>query len=937
MKIYIYSNVKILCKIQYLFTYVNFTPIYIHNLLQVPKNEYILIFNKIYNPKKKFLNEIIKIIKEDKGFTYLSKDKEIYITNNTNIIDGIVYIKKKNNYKILFDEKSNKHEHIIIRMNDYNQEYLYLLKNYMISYSSILDKDYSFEAYKILHSDEVKTAYCIVYTINDIMDLTKVNNINYKNHRIVIVPKNLDCYDMKVLKIHCYKNNYILLDKITSLRYLWFERIVFINNKTPLSEDVFKKLDELHESFEVVNLTKLISVTAKTLVYYEIDNINIKNSKITYPSNDNDFELLYNKIVENKLLQCKGYDIIYDCIEKMSYKNQQTMSKLLSMAVLCKRNVLSQSIININKEDYKILFDWFLLFKSANKQITTDGSEIDYTPLMKKIGCDFLQHVVDKDIYMNDKNIINSIVNVYDVFIKIIDTNVYNALISVTKYLSKYITYAQTKSMIQMLLPHVSRAPDIKSFISLVEIIYPDFTIEKLLELYPNDSGAVELFISLTCNFSATDNLKTNVFDKRFKIKQNLELLLANNNITTQGLDTIISLNTGNFFMSYHGVSSKDIFILKCKLIRKICPELNYSINTEFKNKKIQVCFISSFLTRQHSVYKDRHQVIKQMADNPLFDVYFLTIDELRHDIKPSFGNAKHLQINRNLVEAKTLLNSMKLDAIVYCEIGMDPFFYLLAFMKLAKIQINTWGHSDTSGIDTIDYFFSSKYYEQEYNDAQNNYSEKLILLNSLCTYYINPVTKYPNLPFKSRYYYGFNDNSVIYFCGQSLFKFNQTYYQYIINIMNNNDRAVLLMLNGDNKIDFIKNINHDIINRIHWFNGMSHPDYLNLMNISNVVLDTYPFGGCNSSLEAFALGKVVVTQPSPMINGRFTKGFYDKMKLSHYVTNSMEEYIEFARKLIDSNYREMIENEIKNNRDVLFNDIETVEDWTHKIIELLN
>ena len=56
MKIYIYSNVKILCKIQYLFTYVNFTPIYIHNLLQVPKNEYILIFNKIYNPKKKFLN-----------------------------------------------------------------------------------------------------------------------------------------------------------------------------------------------------------------------------------------------------------------------------------------------------------------------------------------------------------------------------------------------------------------------------------------------------------------------------------------------------------------------------------------------------------------------------------------------------------------------------------------------------------------------------------------------------------------------------------------------------------------------------------------------------------------------------------------------------------------------------------------------------------------
>lgn len=41
----------------------------------------------------------------------------------------------------------------------------------------------------------------------------------------------------------------------------------------------------------------------------------------------------------------------------------------------------------------------------------------------------------------------------------------------------------------------------------------------------------------------------------------------------------------------------------------------------------------------------------------------------------------------------------------------MDPKSYFMAHLKLAKIQINTWGHSDTSGIETIDYFFSSKYH----------------------------------------------------------------------------------------------------------------------------------------------------------------------------------------------------------------------------------
>ena len=58
----------------------------------------------------------------------------------------------------------------------------------------------------------------------------------------------------------------------------------------------------------------------------------------------------------------------------------------------------------------------------------------------------------------------------------------------------------------------------------------------------------------------------------------------------------------------------------------------------------------------------------------------------------------------------------------------------------MAPIQINTWGHSDTSGNRAIDYYMSSKYFElSDYEKAQSHYSEKLILLDSLCTYYYHP------------------------------------------------------------------------------------------------------------------------------------------------------------------------------------------------------
>ena len=37
---------------------------------------------------------------------------------------------------------------------------------------------------------------------------------------------------------------------------------------------------------------------------------------------------------------------------------------------------------------------------------------------------------------------------------------------------------------------------------------------------------------------------------------------------------------------------------------------------------------------------------------------------------------------------------------------------YKIAFHRIAPIQINTFGHSDTSGLPNIDYFISSKYFE---------------------------------------------------------------------------------------------------------------------------------------------------------------------------------------------------------------------------------
>ena len=937
--IYIIVNNNLKNNIKYIFSLTKqLNPIIITDMEIVnnlPENTYVLIFNKFYNPKKNFSNILVDIINNDKGFYFLSKDKNIFITNNIKYENKTLNIKKEKKYNYIFDVKSNKYEHIGMDNKEYTNEDNELLIDYYKSYSNIFTKDYSYDSFKILHNEIMKNSYYIVYRIKDIMDLSNLPKLKYYNHRIIITYTNLDVISMTCLKNYCKQNKYKYTKNkniLNKLKYLWFEKIIFMNYKSELNDMIIEELNEMHNCFLFINKYNLKSIRGDFLPY--LTDLDFKPSHFTYPSSDIESTLLYNKIVEVKLLTIKGYDRIYEELMMIKNKKPDIMNKLLSMAVLCNRIPPTQEMrLQLENTNIEVLFQWFLLLQDhkPNKQI-------DYTNLVKKIGSNILDVIINKDLLANNIKLYTVIIKIFDKLLLIIDKETMSKLIELSIYLNKYAKPEQIKQIILLLMPCVARYEVIPIFTKLLETVYPNFVYTDLLKLFPNNSSLVDLLVNITTHFSPNDNLDCDIFDKRKKIEDNLIKLLEEDRLGKYNLTQIMSLAPNNFFLSYHGVPSKNIFELKYKLFKKICPELNYKTDLSLiNNNKIRVCFISSMLNRYHSVYKDRHQVIKSLSLNPKFEVYFITLDDLSPEVINSYGYAQHVKVEQNLCKSKKLLTDMKLDIIVYCEIGMEPYFYLLACMRLAKVQINTWGHSDTSGLDTIDYFFSSKLYELEYKKSQTHYTEKLVLLNSLCTCYINPYTKYKNTKFNDRYSYGFNDSTVIYFCAQSIFKFNKIYYDYIIQIINSNPNAILLMMKNDYQSIFIKNLNHSIVSRIHWMPPMHHKDYMNLINISDIVLDTFPFGGCNSSLEAFSLGKVVVTQPGQMINGRFTKGFYTKMGLKKYIMNSKKEYVDFAIKLANKEFRESIEKQIIEKSNVLFEDKETLDEWADKLIELHN
>ena len=449
-------------------------------------------------------------------------------------------------------------------------------------------------------------------------------------------------------------------------------------------------------------------------------------------------------------------------------------------------------------------------------------------------------------------------------------------------------------------------------------------------------------------------NHKEDIIKHNNRVHNNLDKLLHFCQTTPQyifknvdNFRKILILNY-NYYHVYNGLNNKDLYIKISKLWKILCPDLIYNFNYKKSSDKIKIGFASSFILLNQSVCRDRIGIIRSLINDPNYEVFIFTNNSKEESIFDvainTIGFKNKIVIPDSLEETRKIISNYNLDILVYPEIGMDIFFYLLAFSRLAHVQINTWGHSETSGIDTIDYYFSSKYYE--YEGSEKNYSEKLICLDSMCTHYysLRIFDFYPHICNMSkesiRIEYNLPKICNIYGIFQTVFKYHPDTITMIKNILYTDPKAIIIMLNySELEERFIDYLDYNLAyhsNRVRLMGRKSLQEYCKIIKCVDIVLDAYPFGGCNSSLEAFNLGKVVITIPSDKINGRFTYGFYQKMGISEPICLNLKEFVDKAV-FYANNKLELIkvENKILENSGKLFEEEESIITWKNKLVEL--
>jgi predicted O-linked N-acetylglucosamine transferase (SPINDLY family) len=440
--------------------------------------------------------------------------------------------------------------------------------------------------------------------------------------------------------------------------------------------------------------------------------------------------------------------------------------------------------------------------------------------------------------------------------------------------------------------------------------------------------------------------------DLRDRFSRNIDFLMENlpDNFfpSVAHLVSVINHSSFSFYLSYQNRSNSKLFAKLCALYRRKCKDINYIAPHCHKlvktQQKIKVAFLSNFLSKNHSVCRDRMGIIERLPRD-IFDVYYIIYEKPQSvlGVKLWNSNTQKLIIPQNDIKKSTqMIEDLKLDILVYCEIAMDPIAYYLSFKRLAPIQCNTWGHSDTSGIDTIDYYMSSKYFELDnLDEAQEHYSEKLLPMESLCTYYYNPANFIPkDQEYLTRYELGISTNVKMYVCIQSTYKLYPTFDKIINEILVKDPKAQLFLLEQFSlKPQWMsrmeKVVGHNM-NRIHILGRQEFVRYMSYLKEADAIIDPYPFGGCNSSFEAFSLGQAVVTMPGDFINGRFTHGFYKKMGILDMVANTTNEYVELAiRCANDTEWKREVCERILEKQSLLFEEDNSVKTWTQALLNI--
>jgi predicted O-linked N-acetylglucosamine transferase (SPINDLY family) len=345
--------------------------------------------------------------------------------------------------------------------------------------------------------------------------------------------------------------------------------------------------------------------------------------------------------------------------------------------------------------------------------------------------------------------------------------------------------------------------------------------------------------------------------------------------------------------------------------------------------QRIRVAILSQYF-RDHSVWNAIVKGWFAQLDRQRFELFAFSLgaDE---DVETAYARSRADRFEsgpRPLQAWMEAIGAARPDVMLYPEVGMDPMSAKLASLRLAPVQAAAWGHPETSGLPTIDYYLSSELLEPA--DAQSHYSERLIRLPALgCCVERAEVRAVPPEPER----WGIAPDSALLLCPGVPFKYPPEHDGLLAEIARRVPQGKLVFFTY-----WLAPLSDKLRQRLRaafaragleldrhavFVPWQPRAAFYGWLERATVFLDTLGFSGFNTALQAAECALPLATREGRFMRGRLASGIARRMGLDELVARSDEEYIALAVRLAqDGAYRESIRSRMRSSQHVLFGDV---------------
>ncbi len=449
----------------------------------------------------------------------------------------------------------------------------------------------------------------------------------------------------------------------------------------------------------------------------------------------------------------------------------------------------------------------------------------------------------------------------------------------------------------------------------------------RALAIEPNKDGwYIRMALALPVILSSTEEMQS----RRSQLIESIQEL-RNRPLSVD--DPMVDVGVTNFYLAYHSQNNKCILECIARLHLSACPTLAYQANHchpthRRRPGRLRIGFLSSFLWG-HTVGKLFKGVIEHFS-NDQFEIIAIQPIHKKDEISEAIFQAvdKVVPLHKKLELDRERIAAEELDILFYLDIGMDPYTYFLSFSRLAAVQAVTIGHAESSGVPNIDYFISSALTEPV--DADEHYSEQLIKLSLLPTYYYRPKA---STQVFTRSEYGLPEDKRLYLYPQSLFKLHPGLDATLAEILRRDPDGLLVLISdyfggywGQLVRERLNRSFPDVIDRIEFVPYLSVNKFFGLAHLADAILDNPFLSGTNSGLEILGIGAPIVAWPGAYCSGNCVTACYRQMGLNDLIATDEQSFINLSLRLAqDRDFKRQMQAEIMANSHKLYERIEVV------------